>query len=101
MGYPPDICHSFSLNNAGACPSGRIGTGTWDRYAYFKSNSASYPTITSTAALTTFLNATFGTTAPTRYQVYQWEMDNAGTRLNSQAAPVSLNAYSRPSDLGG
>jgi hypothetical protein len=101
MGYPPDICHAFSLDNLGACPSGRIGTGTWDRYAFFKSNSASYPTITSTADLTTFLNATFGTTTPTRYQVYQWEMDNAGTRLNSQAAAVSLNAYSRPSDLAG
>jgi Flp pilus assembly protein TadG len=101
MGYPPDTCHAFGSSNTGACPSGRIGTGTWDRYAYFKSNSASYPTITSTSALTSFLNATFGTTTPTRYQVYQWELDNAGTRLNSQAAPVSLNAYSRPSDLAG
>jgi Flp pilus assembly protein TadG len=99
MGYPPDMCHAFGSTNAGACASGRIGTGTWDRYAYFKSNSASYPTITDTSALTTFLNATFGTTTPTRYQVYQWEMDNAGTRLNSQAAQVSLNAYSRPYDL--
>jgi hypothetical protein len=101
MGYPPDTCHAFTSTNIGACPAGRIGTGTWDRYAYFKSNSASYPTITNAAALTAFLNATFGTTTPTRYQVYQWEMDNAGTRLNSQAAAVSLNAYSRPSDLAG
>jgi len=42
-----------------------------------------------------------GTTTPTRYQVYQWEMNNAGARLNSQSAAVSLNAYSRPGDLAG
>jgi hypothetical protein len=107
MGYPPDICHAFGSNNTGACTpfvggvGNRIGDGNWDRYAYFKSNSASYPTITTPAALTTFLNATFGTTTPTRYQVYQWELDNSGTRLNSQAAAVSLNAYSRPGDLAG
>ena len=100
MGYPPDICHAFGSSNMGACPGGRIGDGNWDRYAYFKSNAATnYPTVTSTGALTTFLNATFGTTTPTRYQVYQWEMDNAGSRLNSQPAAISLNAYSRPSDL--
>ena len=99
MGYPEDMCHAFSLDNLGACSGGRIGDGNWDRYAYFKSNSASYPTITSTSALTSFLNSTFGTTAPTRYQVYQWEMDNASTRLLPQSVPSSLNAYSRPSDL--
>ena len=33
-GYPHDICHSFS--ETGDCASGRIGTGTWDRYAYFE-----------------------------------------------------------------
>jgi Flp pilus assembly protein TadG len=102
MGYPPDICHAFGSGNLGACPGGRIGTGTWDRYAYFKSNSASYGSdVTDVASMNSFLNATFGTNAPTRYQVYQWELDNAGTRLNSQAAPTSLNAYSRPSDLAG
>jgi Flp pilus assembly protein TadG len=101
MGYPPDMCHAFSTTNLGACPDGRIGTGTWDRYAYFKSNSVNYPTITSAADLTAFLNATFGTTTPTRYQVYQWEMDNASTRLLTQPSPTGENAYSRPSDLAG
>jgi len=100
MGYPEDMCHAFGSTNAGACSGGRIGDGSWDRYAYFKSNSASnYPTITSAAAMNTFLTTTFGTTTPTRYQVYQWELDNALARLNSQPAPSPLNAYSRPSDL--
>jgi len=103
MGYPEDICHAFGSTNAGACAGGRIGTGTWDRYAYFKSNSASYPTITSVATMNTFLAANMpgGTTTPTRFQVYQWEMNNSGTRLNSQSAPSSLMAYSRPGDLSG
>jgi hypothetical protein len=51
--------------------------------------------------MTSFLNATFGTTTPTRYQVYQWEMDNASTRLLTQPSPTGENAYSRPSDLAG
>lgn len=102
MGHPPDICHAFGSNNMGACPGGRIGTGTWDRYAYFKSNSASYGSdVTDVASMTSFLNATFGTTTPTRYQVYQWEMDNASTRLLTQPSPTGENAYSRPSDLAG
>jgi len=103
MGYPEDICHAFGSTNAGACAGGRIGTGIWDRYAYFRSNSASYPTITTPAAMSSFLAANMpgGTTTPTRYQVYQWEMNNSGTRLNSQSAPSSLMAYSRPGDLSG
>jgi len=104
MGYPEDMCHAFGSTNAGACSGGRIGDGNWDRYAYFKSNSASnYTAITSPATMNTFLAANMpgGTTTPTRYQVYQWEMNNSGARLNSQSAPVSLNAYSRPADLAG
>lgn len=102
MGYPEDICHAFKSDGTGACPDGRIGTGNWDRYAYFRSNSASYPTITSVAAMNTFLagNMPGGTTTPTRYQVYQWEMQHSATRLLPQAAG-SMTAYSRPSDLSG
>ena len=101
MGYPEDICHAFKDTGTGACTGGRIGDGSWDRYAYFRSNSANYPTITSTSAMNSFLTTTFGTTTPTRYQVYQWEMDNASTRLLTQVAPTGENAYSRPSDLTG
>ncbi len=101
MGYPEDKCHAFGSTNAGACTGGRIGNGDWDRYAYFKSNSTNnYPTITSVATMNAFLTANMpgGTTTPTRYQVYQWEMAHAGARLNSMPASPE-NAYSRPGDL--
>jgi Flp pilus assembly protein TadG len=101
MGYPEDMCHAFGSTNAGACTGGRIGDGSWDRYAYFRSNSANYPTITSVATMNSFLTTNFGTTTPTRYQVYQWEMNNASTRLLTQPSPTGENAYSRPSDLSG
>lgn len=102
MGYPEDMCHAFGSTNGGACTGGRIGNGSWDRYAYFKSNSASnYPTITSIATMNSFLTSNFGTTTPTRYQVYQWEMNNASTRLLLQDSPTGERAYSRPSDLTG
>ncbi len=75
MGYPRDICHAVSA--AGSCSSGQIGTGTWDRNAYFKTNSANY-------AANFDVTATFGTSAPTRYQVYKYEAANAGARLQTQ-----------------
>ena len=98
MGYPEDICHAFS--EAGSCSKGRIGDGVWDRYAYFRSNSTNYPTITSTSKMNTFLTTNFGTTTPTRYQVYQWEMARPSTRLKSQSAG-SYTAHSNPTDLKG
>jgi len=101
MGYQPDECHAFKADGTGTCSGGRIGDGNWDRWAYFKSNSGSYsPAFADAAALNTFLNTTFGTTTPSRYQVYRWEMANANPRLNSQAFS-GLNAYSRPLDLSG
>jgi Flp pilus assembly protein TadG len=103
MGYPEDMCHAFSLDGQGACANGRIGDGNWDRLAYFRSNSASYPTIVDAASMNAFLSANMpgGTLTPTRYQVYQWEMAHPTPRLNSQSAGPSLVAYSRPSDLAG
>lgn len=110
MGYPEDRCHAFKSDDTGACPNGRIGSGNWDRYAYFKShstatspNTPNYPTITSVATMNTFLAANMpgGTTTPTRYQVYKWEMEHSGARLNPQQAGSGLNAYARPSDLAG
>jgi Flp pilus assembly protein TadG len=105
MGYPRDICHAFSV--LGSCVKGRIGDGSWDRFAYFKTNSASYPEMASltkanTAAFNTLLNGWFGTTTPTRYQVYQWEMGRAATRLVSQATPNGgFTANSNPAVLAG
>jgi len=110
-GYPRDICHAFSPT--GDCSGGRIGSGTWDRFAYFKSRStnsggsgptAEYPqlqpmTTASTTAFNSFLTTNFGTTTPTRYQVYQWEMNNLAARLktNVTAGLVgSLASSSQP-----
>jgi len=105
MGYPPDQCHAFKADGTGTCGGGRIGDGVWDRYAYFKSNSASYTEMASlttadTATFNSLLNGWFGTTTPTRYQVYLWEMGRQTPRLNSQASSP-LNAYGRPGDLSG
>jgi hypothetical protein len=97
------MCHAFS--ETGTCANGRIGDGNWDRFAYFKSNSAtnygevSSLTTANTTAFNQFLTATFGTTTPTRYQVYQYEMAHASTRLQPQSAGSGVNAYADPSDL--
>jgi len=84
MGYPRDICHAFSV--IGSCSGGRIGTGTWDRLAYFRSQSpTNYPNFADVAAMNAFLLNTpgLGTTTPTRYQLYQYEMANAAARLQA------------------
>ena len=100
MGYPEDECHAFKSDGTGACPNGLIGTGTWDWYAYFRSNSTNYSTITSTTAMNTFLTTTFGTTKPTRYQVYQYEMSHASTRLQPQATTTAgQKAFGNPANL--
>jgi hypothetical protein len=66
MGLPRDICHAF--DPAGGCTAAtgnsRMGTGTWDRAAYFQSNYGSSFAWASTSGL--------GPTV-TRYQTYIWE----------------------------
>lgn len=95
MGYPRDICHAVS--QSGVCNfagSDRIGTGEWDRNAYFRSNTASYPTVPTSTDLVNW----FGTAMPTRYDVYRWELDNKATRLLSDRRGGNGNAArtSRP-----
>jgi Flp pilus assembly protein TadG len=91
MGYPRDECHATSIT--GVCTGGRVGDGVWDRYAYFKSHSTgatpSWPEMTTVAAMNSLLTTIFGTTTPTRYQVYEYEMANAATRL--QAVDLGSN----------
>ena len=84
MGYPRDMCHAIS--NGGSCTGGIIGTGIWDRNAYFTTNSQNY-------AANFDVAATFGTSTPTRYQVYRYEAANAGTRLQTQS---TTGGSSRP-----
>ncbi|MBA3511796.1 pilus assembly protein TadG-related protein [Sphingomonas sp.] len=94
MGYPRDICHAFSI--AGSCTGGRTGNGNWDRLAYFRSRSvdiagilAEWPeaagfTRAAYPAFETWMANTFGSSAPTRYDVYKYEMADAAARLKSQ-----------------
>jgi Flp pilus assembly protein TadG len=99
-GYPRDVCHAFSVT--GTCSGGRIGTGTWDRFAYFRSHPTEYSGLSTAtpAQVDTFMTNTFGTTTPTRYQVYNWEMQaaNRATRLRTGLVipPSSLKASSQP-----
>lgn len=87
MGYPRDICHAVSPT--GSCGGGRIGSGTWDRNAYFKTNSQNY-------APSFDIAATFGTATPTRYQVYRYEAANPSTRLQAQSAGGGNTARPQP-----
>ncbi|SNT12765.1 pilus assembly protein TadG-related protein [Sphingopyxis indica] len=89
MGYPRDMCHAISIT--GSCADGRIGDGNWDYMAYFRTNSASYPTEPTSADRI----AWFGTDTPTRYDVYKYEMANSATRLVNQSSN-GLTARSTP-----
>ncbi len=94
MGHPRDLCHAHG--NVDDCGPGgtsrRIGTGDWDINAYWRSNyGANYAGQVSAA--------TYGPQPkgyPTRYQVYQWEIADYATRLNSKAGQGGKNAFSRP-----
>src|SRR5439155_21211784 len=74
MGYPRDMCHAIS--SSGSCSGGRIGDGSWDRDAYFRTNykrsNGTYWT-GGTAAGSWRANTVLSATA-TPYQVQQWEM---------------------------
>lgn len=91
MGYPRDMCHAIS--NAGNCPNGRIGDGVWDYMAYFRSNTASYPTVPTSGEMTSW----FGSASPTRFAVYQYEMANAATRLPLAGQTANgMTSYGQP-----
>lgn len=90
MGYPRDMCHSIGGN--GNCAGGSIGSGSWDRNAYFRSNEANYPNYPTGYDLTTM----FGTSTPTRYAVYKYEALNAGSRLQTQDGGNGTTARPQP-----
>ena len=86
MGHPRDLCHAFS--GAGACTADRIGNGVWDRDAYFKVNYGWNNQATWTA--NTGLSA-----SATRYQVYNWELNNTATSDKHQIS-AGKDGYSYP-----
>ena len=102
MGYPRDICHAFSIT--GSCAAGLIGDGNWDRLAYFRSRSggatpdwpeaASYTPATR-GAFETWMAGVFGTSTPTRYEVYAHEMKYPATRLR-QSTSGSMVSHGQP-----
>jgi hypothetical protein len=69
MGHPRDLCHASS--QAGDCAGGIIGTGVWDRNAYFKVNynwdNATWKSRTGLSDNPAAANYA------TRYKVYLWE----------------------------
>lgn len=71
MGHPRDVCHSLGPDD-NTC--GRFGDGFWDRDAYFRSrygwDSAAWQTNTG------FTASGARPDRPTRYEVYQWEIEN-------------------------
>ncbi|WEK42510.1 MAG: pilus assembly protein TadG-related protein [Candidatus Sphingomonas colombiensis] len=89
MGYPRDMCHAVS--STGTCANGRIGNGSWDRNAYFYVNYGS-----AFDWRTAMTNAGYNSNNVTRYQVYQWELTNAASRINTPRAVGSLTSYGAP-----
>lgn len=93
MGYPRDKCHAISIN--GSCTYGggtqtKIGNGAWDRNAYFLVNygwtSAQWP-----GYLNSGINPIPTTSAPSRYRVYQWEIDNRGNSVGGKTILANRN----------
>lgn len=97
MGHPRDRCHA--VNPVSGCTAltsnSRIGDGNWDRNAYFKSNfGTSY-------AWQAAMNAEYGTSQVSRYQVYRWEMKAANKTINpggisNSRAVAPGTSYSAP-----
>lgn len=96
MGHPRDICHSTSTNTCTG--AGPFGDGFWDRDAYFRTHygwtSAQWQSFTG-------LSVSSGSRPryPTRYQVYQWEIDNEGDTVGGVTVlggPNSNFAYGTP-----
>lgn len=81
MGYPRDICHAIASGAAGACTTA-VGSGIWDRGAYFAVNygwsASAWPTNTDTPDDPLPSN-------PTRYEVYNWEILHRGETVGGRA----------------
>ncbi|WP_155265347.1 pilus assembly protein TadG-related protein [Sphingomonas segetis] len=94
MGYPHDLCHS-SLQSRYTC--GIVGSGTWDRDAYFRVNYGwTHDQWVANTGLPT--NAA-------RYDVYKWELahpNGTGTKGIDFPQPVaSQAAFSHPASGNG
>lgn len=86
MGYPRDMCHAVSLN--GDCDDGAIGDGEWDRDAYFRVN---YDWTPAQWATNTGLDDD-----ATRYEVYEWELNNPDQSDQAKVVGGGKTGYSYP-----
>lgn len=112
MGHPRDMCHAVS--SAGTCSGGRIGSGSWDRDAYFRTNYVRTSTGSSGQAVgtrwtssewqaNTLLSPTVATTAAnyaSRYNVYQWEVSKRGTTVDGVSVLGSRTVVSPDTSYG-
>jgi Flp pilus assembly protein TadG len=98
MGYPRDKCHAVS--NVGVCTNGKIGDGAWDRNAYFYVNygwtAAQWPTFLASGVTSARIPAG---TAPTRYQVYLWEIANRNTVIGGKTI-LGTRSFGSPPNAG-
>lgn len=69
QGFPRDTCHTTATSSSnGTCSGGNFGDGTWDVAGY----RTAHPNVP--------------TTLITRYDIYKWERDNAGSGLQNTLA---------------
>lgn len=114
MGDPRDECHAVS--SAGNCADGRVGSGVWDRNAYFRTNykraNGTYwtgGTGVGTWQGNTGLSPSVAVTASnyaSRYNVYAWEIAHRGqtidgvtilgSRTSSGNGNSALTSYGSP-----
>lgn len=85
IGYPRDLCHAV----ASSSQCGTMGTGSWDRDAYFRINYK----LSGSGAWT---GATGLSASATRYDVYKWEMAHTAVTVAGQSYGISV-----PQQLGG
>ena len=90
MGLPRDICHYF-LTDAKSptyalCAGNRVGDGTWDREAYFRTN---HPGLD-------WKNTDGLGASVTRYQTYLWEVQNDSVPTTSLSGTSPLQSQYGP-----
>ena len=80
IGYPRDLCHAVSAAGQGC---GTMGTGSWDRDAYFRVNYK----LSGSGAWT---GATGLSASASRYDVYKWEMTHTAITVGGQSYGISV-----------
>jgi Flp pilus assembly protein TadG len=90
MGFPRDRCHASWPQN---CDDGRIGDGTWDADAYFRTNYGWDPAGSGTA--NDWTTQTGLDDDAKRFDVYTWELTQA-RNPRPVASLGSMYAHNRP-----